>query len=65
MLDLSSCAWMGDHGPVHLDCCGYHINLGTFPSEMGAVVGDDGVADPEVENNILDKIYCLLGANFS
>jgi hypothetical protein len=32
---------------------------------MGAVVGDDGVADPEVENNILDKIYCLLGANFS
>jgi hypothetical protein len=29
-----------------------------------AVVGDDGVMDTEIENDVLDEIYYLLGAIF-
>jgi hypothetical protein len=36
-----------------------------LPSELGAVVGDDGVGDPKEENNVLDKAHHLLGANLS
>jgi hypothetical protein len=32
---------------------------------MSAVVGDDGIGDPEMENDVLDEIHGLLGANFS
>jgi hypothetical protein len=32
---------------------------------LGAIVGDDGVGDPEAKNNILDETYCLLGADLS
>jgi hypothetical protein len=36
-----------------------------FPSELSACVDDDGVRDPEMENDVLDKIYCLHGASLS
>jgi hypothetical protein len=36
-----------------------------FPDELSAVVGADGVRDLKTENDVLDKIYCMLGANLS
>jgi hypothetical protein len=32
--------------------------------ELGVIVGDDRIGDSEVEDNVLDKAYCLFGANF-
>jgi hypothetical protein len=46
-------------------CCYHHKNLGIFPGELSVIVGDDGVKDLEMENDVLDKIYCMLGANLS
>jgi hypothetical protein len=34
-----------------------------FPGELSAVVGDDRVRDLKAENDVVDEIYCLLGAN--
>jgi hypothetical protein len=31
---------------------------------VGAVIGDDRVRDPKVEDDVLDKTYHLFGANF-
>jgi hypothetical protein len=53
----------GDHSPVHLDVVVITKIQELFPGELGVVVRDDGVGDPEAENNILDKTYCLLGAD--
>jgi hypothetical protein len=36
-----------------------------FSGELSAVVGDDRVRDPEMENDVLYEIHGLLGANFS
>jgi hypothetical protein len=33
-------------------------------SKLGAIVGDDGVGDPKVEDNVLEKAYILFGANY-
>jgi hypothetical protein len=32
--------------------------------ELGAIVGNDRVGDPKAKNNVLDKAYRLLGADF-
>jgi hypothetical protein len=34
-----------------------------FHGELSAVVGDDRVRDPKVENDALDEVHCLHGAN--
>jgi hypothetical protein len=39
-------------------CCYHHRNSGFFPCELSVVV-------PEIENDVLDEIHCLLGANLS
>jgi hypothetical protein len=54
---------MGDRSSVHPDVVVITKIYEPFPSELGVVVSDDGVGDPKAENNILDKSYCLLGAN--
>jgi hypothetical protein len=54
---------VGDRGPAHPDIDVITKIQEPIPGELGAIVGDDGVGDPEAESNILDKTYCLLGAN--
>jgi hypothetical protein len=63
MLDLPVCAWVGDHGPVHPDIIIIIEIQEIFPDELGAIVDDDVVRDPKIKNDVLDEIYCLLGAN--
>jgi hypothetical protein len=31
---------------------------------LSAIVGNDGIGYPKMENDVLDKIYGLLGADF-
>jgi hypothetical protein len=56
---------MGDCSPVHSDVVVITEIQEPFSYEHGAVVGDDGIGDPEEENNILDKAHSLTRANFS
>jgi hypothetical protein len=56
---------VGDHCPVHPDVVIIIEIQEVFPDELSAVVGDDGVRNPKMENDVLDKIYCLVGANLS
>jgi hypothetical protein len=65
MLDLPIHAWVGDCDPLHSDIIIITKILEPFPGELSGVVSDDGVRDPEIENDVLDKIYCLLGAILS
>jgi hypothetical protein len=53
------------------DCCPFYSDVVVIskiqellPSELGAVVGDEWVGDPKAENNVLDKIHYLFGADF-
>jgi hypothetical protein len=34
-----------------------------LPGELGAIVCDDAVREPKIENNVLNKIHCLFGAD--
>jgi hypothetical protein len=54
---------VGYHCPVHPDVVVIRKIQEFFPDELSVVVGDDGVRDPEVENDVLAEINCLLGAN--
>jgi hypothetical protein len=56
---------VGDRGPVYLDVVIITEIQELLLGERSVVVSDDGVWDPEMENNVLDKIYCLVGANLS
>jgi hypothetical protein len=53
-----------DHGLVYPDVIITEIQE-LFTGELSAVVDDDGVRDPETENDVLDEIHTLLGANLS
>jgi hypothetical protein len=44
-------------------CCYHYRNPRLFPIEMSIIVGDDGVRDPESENDVPDEIHYLPGAN--
>jgi hypothetical protein len=46
---------MGDRGLVHPDVVVITDIQELLPSELGAVVVDDGVGDLEAKNNVLDK----------
>jgi hypothetical protein len=56
---------VGDCGPVHSDGVVMTEIQELLPGELSVVVGDDGVWDPKAENNVLDKIYRVLGADLS
>jgi hypothetical protein len=32
-----------------------------FPSELRAIVGDDGVRDPKAMDDVYEECHCLLG----
>jgi hypothetical protein len=56
---------VGDRNPVHPDVVIITEIQELFPGKLSVIVGDDGGRDPEMENDVLDKIYYLLGANLS
>jgi hypothetical protein len=62
-LDLPVCMRVGYRGPVHPDVAVITEIQENFPSELSVVIGDDGVGDPEMENDVRDEIHYLLGAN--
>jgi hypothetical protein len=62
-LDLSIREWMGYHGPIHSEVVIVTEIQQFFPGELSVVVGDNGVRDPEIENDVLDEIHHLLRAN--
>jgi hypothetical protein len=64
-LNLSVCAGVGDCCPIYPDIVVITEIQELLTSELGTVVGDDRVGDPEAENNALDKAHCLFGADFS
>jgi hypothetical protein len=55
---------MGDRGPVHPNVVFIVEIQELLPGEPVAIFSDDGVRDPKMENNVLDKAYSLLGDNF-
>jgi hypothetical protein len=65
MLDLPICKQVGDCGLVHPDVVIITEIQEFFLDELSVVVGDDGVRDPKMKNDVLDEIYCLHGANLS
>jgi hypothetical protein len=65
VLDLPVCTRVGDRGLVHADVVIVTGIQKFFSGELSVVVGDDRVRDPEIENDVLDEIHNLLGANFS
>jgi hypothetical protein len=44
-------------------CCCHHRNPRISPDELSAIVSDDGIRDPKAENDVLDEIHYLHGAN--
>jgi hypothetical protein len=56
---------VSDCDPVHPDVITITEIQEIFPSELSAVVSDDRVRDPKMENDALDERYCLLGSNLS
>jgi hypothetical protein len=51
-------------GPVHPNVIVNTEIQELLVGELGAIVGDDGVGDPKLENNVRDETHHLLGADF-
>jgi hypothetical protein len=64
VLNLPVCAQVGNHGPVRTVVIVVIEIQDFFCCELSVVVSDDRVRDPEIENDVLDEIHGLLGANF-
>jgi hypothetical protein len=64
MLDMPICLRVGDHGLVHMDVIVITEIQELFSCELSSIVGDDKVRDPKIENDFLDEIHGLHGANF-
>jgi hypothetical protein len=63
VLDLPIGAQVGDCGLVHLDVVVITEIQDIFPVELSVVVNDDGIRYLIVDNDVLDEIHYLLGAN--
>ena len=48
-------------GPVHTDVVVLAEVQELLPSELCAVVGDDGVRDPKAMDDVREERHCLLG----
>jgi hypothetical protein len=48
-------------GPVHTDVVVFAEVQELFPSELCAIVGDDGVWDPKAMDDICEECHRLLG----
>jgi hypothetical protein len=59
------CTWVSNHGLVHADVIVITEIQDFFSGELSVIVDDDRVRDPKTENDVLDEIHSLLGANFS
>jgi hypothetical protein len=57
--------WVVDRGLVHPDVVIITEIQEPFLSQLSVVVVDDVVRDPKIENDVLDEIYHLHGANRS
>jgi hypothetical protein len=63
MPDLPVHMWVGYRGSEHLDVVVITEIQDIFPVELSVIVSDDGIRDLIVENDVLDEIHYLLGAN--
>jgi hypothetical protein len=64
-LDLPIRTWVGNHSPVHTYVIVITEIQELFSGELSLVVSDDGIRNPETENDVLDEGHNLLGTNFS
>jgi hypothetical protein len=55
---------VGDRDTIHADVIVVTEIQDFLSGEQNDVVDDDRVRDPEIENDVLDEIHGLLGANF-
>jgi hypothetical protein len=62
MVDLPVCSGVSDYCPIYSDVV-VATEVQELFGELGVVVSDDIIRNPEAENNILDKTYCFFGAN--
>jgi hypothetical protein len=53
--------WVSHGGPVHTDVVAFAKVQELFPSELGAIVSDDGVWDPKAMDDICEERHRLLG----
>jgi hypothetical protein len=59
-LHLPICHWVSNGGPVHTDVVVFAEVQELFPSELRAIVGDDGVWDPKAMDDICKERHRLL-----
>jgi hypothetical protein len=64
-LDLPICTRVDGRGLVHVDAIVVTEIQEFFSGELSAVVDNDRVRNLEMENDILDEIHGLHGADFS
>jgi hypothetical protein len=62
--DLPVCAWVGHGGPVHMDVVVVVEVQNLLSGELSAIVGNDRIRYPKIENDILDEIHGLSGTDF-
>jgi hypothetical protein len=65
VLELPVCTQVGDRGPVHIDVIVITEIHDFFSGELSVVVSNDRVRNPKIENDVLDEIHGMFGANFS
>jgi hypothetical protein len=56
-LNLPICTRVSHRGPVHVDVI-------VVSSELSVIVGNHGIGYPKTENDVLDKIYGMIRADF-
>jgi hypothetical protein len=59
-LDLSITLWMSNRRIAYLDAMILTVSLKCAAGELGPVVGDDPIQDPEPTDDGLYKLYCGL-----
>jgi hypothetical protein len=65
MLNLCVHEGVGDCYPVYSDAIVITKVQELLPGELGAIIGDDRIWDPETEDYVLEKAHHLFGADFS
>jgi hypothetical protein len=64
MIDLPVCLGVCHGCPIHADTLIITETKELLDGELCAVVGDDGVWDPEAMNNVGKEEHCLLRLDF-
>jgi hypothetical protein len=66
-LNLPVCTRVSHRGPVHVDVIvvtEVHVDVIVVSSELSVIVGNHGIGYPKTENDVLDKIYGMIRADF-